>query len=294
MTTSIEWYAPGSATPLGFTTGPGSAFRILEADGFGPVDTPLTTIKSPSQIGETAVDISIPMRRVVLQMLAIPGIAGDIWDLRRELARAFAPQVPGRPVVLGRLRVLRTGRPAREVQCFVASSDIPVSKNQGVVLPVDVEFVAPYPFWTDVEDTQLLFSQAGGEQWALQFPHDIDSNNIEQTVDNQGDVEAPIVARMYGDITVARIRNLTTGLQLEITGNVPATQYIEVATGFGEKRVDLVTISTGARTSIMSRINLAKADFWSLVPGANVLRFEADINTSGRAELYFRQRFTGI
>ena len=37
-------------------------------------------------------------------------------------------------------------------------------------------------------------------------------------------------------MTTARIRNLTTGEQLEITGHIAATEYIEVSTAFGDKR----------------------------------------------------------
>jgi hypothetical protein len=55
-----------------------------------------------------------------------------------------------------------------------------------------------------------------------------------------------------------------------------------------------VVIATGARTAVMDRINLAKPDFWALRPGLNVVTFEADVNVSGRAELYWRQRQSGF
>ena len=53
-------------------------------------------------------------------------------------------------------------------------------------------------------------------------------------------------------------------------------------------------IATGARVPAMDRINLAKPDFWSLRPGLNLVTFEADVNVSGRAELYWRQRQSGF
>ena len=67
-----------------------------------------------------------------------------------------------------------------------------------------------------------------------------------------------------------------------------------MSTAFGDKRVELVVIATGARAPVMDRINLAKPDFWSLRPGLNVVTFEADVNVSGRAELYWRQRQSGF
>ena len=94
------------------------------------------------------------------------------------------------------------------------------------------------------------------------------SNNVVVEVANLGDVDAPVTARLYGDVTTARIRNLTTGEALEITGNIAATEYVEVSTAFGDKRVELVTIATGERTSVMDRINLAAARLLGAPPGA--------------------------
>lgn len=159
----------------------------------------------------------------------------------------------------------------------------------------DIEWEAPYPFWQDVADSSAQFQASGaGLQFPLYFPVVIPENNVEQGIINLGDVDAPIIARLYGDMTIVRLINETTGEVLEITGNIPATQYVEVATGFGEKKVELVTIATGARVSILDRVNLAKADFWSLRAGDNVVRFEADTNVSGYMQLYWRPRYTGV
>ena len=126
----------------------------------------------------------------------------------------------------------------------------------------------------------MLFTGTGGFAFAVEFPLEMTSNNVEVEIANLGDVDAPITARLYGDVTTARIRNLTTGEVLEITGNIAATEYVEVSTAFGDKRVEQVVIATGVRTSVMDRINLAKPDFWALRPGLNVVTFEADVNVS--------------
>jgi hypothetical protein len=125
-------------------------------------------------------------------------------------------------------------------------------------------------------------------------PEQVAPLRLAQAVANDGDVDAPVTARLYGDVTTARIRNLTTGEELEITGHIAAGEYVEVSTAFGDKRVELVVIATGVRTAVMDRINLAKPDFWSLRPGLNLVTFEADVNVSGRAELYWRQRQSGF
>jgi hypothetical protein len=162
------------------------------------------------------------------------------------------------------------------------------------IAPFDIEWLAPEPYWRAVADIQVLFTGAGGFGFAVTFPLEMTSNNVQVEIANDGDVDAPVTARLYGDATTTRIRNLTTGEELEITGHIAAGEYVEVSTAFGDKRVELVVIGTGVRTPAMDRINLAKPDFWSLRPGLNLVTFEADVNVSGRAELYWRQRQSGF
>jgi hypothetical protein len=308
----VEWYAPNEEQPLTFKGGVDSRFRLQEIDGLGPVDVKDVSVKSPGQAGVTRVDSSVPPRVVTLTGL-VQGVADDeevsskhyvpadrhelLWAARAELSRHLvaAPIRRGATLEMGRLRVYRAGvLPPLEVDALPQSVSLPSPKGVVDTVPFDVEFFAPSPYWREAADAQLLFQQAGGEEFPLQFSIDIASNNIQQEVSNLGDVDAPIIARMYGDVTDARIMNLTTGETLEVTGNIPATHYVEVSTGFGDKRIELVTIADGTRASNMDRLNLALDDFWALRPGVNLVKFEASVNTSGRAELLWRQRYSGI
>lgn len=296
MSTLIEWFPANGASTIAFTTGDSAPYRLLATLGLEPVDVEPIVIKSPNQPGATAVDVVVPPRVVTLSGLMQAATPAALWDLRDSLSRAMSQQPTrlGETYQLGRLRVTVEGRQPLEVDAMVRSNEIGRPKGVKSLAPFDIEFLAPYPYWKAIADTQVLFSAAGGFTFPMGLPDDQPSNNVIVDIDNTGDVDAPILARLYGDITVARLINITTDETLEISGNVPATKYLEVSTAFGDKRVEEVTIATGARVSVMDRINLAKPDFWVLRPGLNTVKFEADVNVSGRAELYWRRRQSGF
>ena len=296
MATLVEWFPADGSAPARFTTGPAAPLRLLRLEGTEPVAVEAVTIKSPNQPGATAVDVVVPPRVVSAGGLLAAASPTAAWDLRAALLRSLAQQPTrlGEAYALGRLRVTLDGRQPLELAALPRSSSVERPAGTKAVAPFDIEWLAPEPYWRATADTQVLFTGAGGFGFALSFPLAMTSNNVQVEVANDGDVDAPITARLYGDVTTARIRNLTTGEELEISGHIAAGEYIEVSTAFGDKRVELVVVATGARTAVMDRINLTKPDFWSLRPGLNVVTFEADVNVSGRAELYWRQRQSGF
>lgn len=295
MATVVEWY-PASGGSARFTTGTGASRRLISLDGLEAVPISPVSIKSPNQPGDTVVDVVLPGRTVTLVGLLQADTSAEVWDLRAALMRTLVQQPTrlGEEYALGRLRVTLDGRVALEIDALPASVKVERPNGTRTLAPFDIEFYCPNPFWKEIEDSQILFTGAGGFEWSLEFSLEMPSNNVEVEIVNEGDVDTPILARLYGDITTGRIMNLTTGETLEITGNLPATKYWEVDTRFGGKRVDEVTIATGASVSAMDKINLSLPDFWMLRPGTNVVKFEADTNTSGRAEMYWRERYSGF
>jgi hypothetical protein len=296
VATLVEWF-PADGSPLvRFTTGAVAPLRLMRLEGTEPVTVSPVEVKSPNQPGATAVDVIVPSRVVTLGGLLQATTPAAAWDLRAALLRSLVQQPTrlGETYRLGRLRVTLDGRPPLELRALPRSAHVERPGGTKAIAIFDLEWLAPEPYWRTTADSQVLFTGAGGFEYALEFPLGMTSNNVEVEIANLGDVDAPILARLYGDVTTARIRNLTTGEELEITGQIGATEYLEISTAFGDKRVDQVVITTGERTAVMDRINLAKPDFWALHPGLNVVSFEADVNVSGRAELYWRQRQSGF
>ncbi|HVM29532.1 MAG TPA: hypothetical protein VM305_01995 [Candidatus Limnocylindrales bacterium] len=296
MTTSIEW-TPPIGPVVAWRTGLDAVFRLLALDGIGPVGVTPQTVKSPGQPGETAVDTAVPGRVVTLSGLLQAADREALWTIRAQLAASLAAQPirEGQTQQLGRLRIARGDQAPLELVAMARSAATAAPAGSVGILPHDVEWYCPDPWWREVDDSSFTLEQAGaGLAFPVVFPLAIPSNNVEQDVENAGDVDAPVLARLYGDCTTARLRNLTYGETIEIGGNIPAGAYIEISTAFGDKRVEEVTIATGERAPAMDRLNLALADFWQLRPGSNRIRFEATTNVSGRAQLIWRQRYAGI
>lgn len=294
--TRLEYFPANGGAEILFTTGPDAAYRLVSLDGIGPMELNPQSIKSPGQTGETAVDVIVPPRVVVVQSLIQAPTPAALWPLRAALSRALViqPTRLGEEIETGRLRLTLPDSPPLELDVIPRSAAMPRGKS-GIIGTADIEFFAAYPYWREADDSLLVFETSGGGfEWGLEFSLEMESNNVQQEVDNQGDVDAPTLIRIFGDCTVARLLNLTTGETIEITGQIEADEYVEIVTGFGEKAVTLVNTVTDARISIMDRLNLALADFWHLRPGLNTVRFEADVNVSGRAEFFWRQRYSGV
>lgn len=301
--TLVEFFPADGGSKITLTTGNAAAYRLLMLNGIEPVAVEPQAIKSPSQVGETAVDAVVPPRVVVAQTLIQAASESDMWPLRAALARALVQQPVrrGATIGLGRLRVTADGRGALELDVIPRSAVIERVPGRGFLQMADIEWMAPHPYWREISDSRLLFeSDDGGFEFGLEFPLEMGTLNVEQEVDNQGDVDTSIIARIYGDLDTARMRNLTTGEVIEITGNIPdqasgdlVEPFVEINTAFGQKAITLYN-GDGTSESIMDRLNLEKADFWSLRPGLNVVKFEAETNTSGRAEIFWHQRYSGI
>jgi hypothetical protein len=297
--TALVW-TPPSGEAIEFRSGRAAPYRLISLDGIGPMSVGPIVRKSPGQIGETAVDVMVPSRVVVVQTLLQAIDRHELWNVRAALSRALVSEPAyGSDVTtypLGRLRMTeRVDQPDLELLCIPRSSSLPAPRASVGLVSADIEFFAPQPWWQSLYDEQLNFgSGAAGLEFPIEFDIEFLSNNVEQEAVNEGDVRAPVTWRVYGEVTTPKLTNVTTGEAIEVTGDVESDEYLEITTEFGGKRVEIVNTTTGARTNAMNRLNLSIADFWQLLPGANVVRFEAAVNTSGHALLLWRSRYSGI
>lgn len=303
MSTVVE-FTPPAGPLLSIEFDADAEFRGLAMAGTEPVEAQPLATRSPGQRGITMLDLMVPARTVSVQFFTQYFDPGEYWEKRSRLSRALVPQPPigiGVALDLGRLRITRDDALPRETDAIVKSVFMPIPKGAGKI-GVDVDFLCPFPYWRESVDTVVSLSGTGG---GVMFEGNIDTelpasgfqflgNDVQQILVNEGDVPAPLVMRLYGEATDVRLLNVTTGEVIEVTGYVPSSQYVEIDTHFGTKRIDLVTIADGSRTSVMDRLNLDKADFWLIRPGANTVRFEANSNVSGRAELTWRQLYGGL
>lgn len=250
--------------------------------------------KAPAQPGSTLTDTVIGERSSAVQFAILGKNANDYWTRRKEAAAALA--VPRSTIgdipPEGLLRAFRPGQPVVQVRCLPRAPR-ESGRPDRLSLVVDVEFIAHDPYWREETIVSVDLRADGGFEFPLEHPWESGANNIEQEVNNTGSVPAPMIARLYGEFTTGRLINVTTGETLEYTGAVAAGEHIEIDTSFGKKSVTHVA-TDGTRTPDMANMNLDISDFWSLIRGPQTVRFEADLNPSGYANIQYQTRHGGI
>lgn len=99
------------------------------------------------------------------------------------------------------------------------------------------------------------------------------------TLTNSGTATAPVVIRINGPVTNPTVRNVTTGQSLTLTATLASGDYIDV--------------DTAARTVLLNGTAdrysyLTTPQWWGIQPGANEIRYFADVTTASTATVTFR------
>lgn len=289
---------------------------LRRVEGIGSTAIEPQMMKLPFQMGETLLNTD-PQPRVVTMTIRIwaePVVdetgeeftaRQNLLFLRNLLAQALVvPPLerprPGDRPRMGRLLYFREGWPRVELEVIPRDSpqfsDIPGIDN---ACDADLEFVAPDPYWRDVEfSSHRLDPDPDQLQFPFEFPFEFEAFGARRTVRNVGDVPAPVIIRFFGPVQAggfARLRNATTGHYLEVAGPIGADEYVEVSTAFGDKRVERVDPDTGERENVLHRLDLAGSHFWLLVRGDNEIVFEAAGYSPGaRAVILWKNRYAGV
>jgi hypothetical protein len=294
-----EWYPSNGESPLLFKQH--TRMRVTAIDGLAGSAVDTVAASAPGQYGETLVDVTVAPRTISLTAVVQSRNMGESLEWRKVLSRSFLALRRNATAqnLMGTFRIYRDGPgglyddyPTLDILALPRNSP-QIEQLSPLAFRADIDLYCPYPFYRETSDRLQSFQSSGGFIWPVTFPLTIPSYNLQLDVDNQGDVDSPPIFRLYGDMTTVRMRNITTGQTIEITGNIPTGSYIEINTEFGQKSITLVD-SFGSRSNAFYRVNLAQAEFWWLQQGVNTVRMEADINISGRAEMAWRQRYAGV
>ena len=269
-------------------------------DGLSNTGSDPQTTKAPAQYGTTLIDNAINPRTIGITAAVEGTDHTNAMQLRSDFARAmFSPPrrysgINSGPQ-MGLLSIYRDGGlPPLEINAIPVDSP-QIQQVSDKAFLADMEFYCPYPYFQVQNDTYVALGVSAGFTWPVTFPLAMASFNVQVNVDNPGDVPVPVLLRMYGDSTTTRFINETTQEYIEITGNIPAANYVEINTEFGVKSVEVVLAANPLiRVNAINLLNLAMAQLWWLEPGNNVITYEANVNTSGFAQMYFRPRYAGV
>lgn len=254
---------------------------------------------TPGQLGTTLIGLSADARalQIGITVSAEEQNREDYWEKRDQLIAALATPLPrpGQDVseLLGTLKLYRPGKPVVKVLGVPIGSPRETGRPDPTSVAMDIVWYCPEPYWRPEEETESALA-ANATTFPLTFPLVLSSLNIEVDVDNVGHVDVPMVARIYGEVVNPRLRNAHTGEAFVFDYTVDEGDYIEISTHFGNKYVELVHPDGSRENLLGDGLVLAETTWWYLRRGLNVVRFEADNNISGHAELDWSPRYAGV
>lgn len=144
-------------------------------------------------------------------------------------------------------------------------------------------------------DTFRVAATPGGS--ALGFTTDITAGTVAplELIANSGDVDAPILAKVYGPATEVTLRNVTTGEEFTVTVTLADnTQWLQVDTTPGQQTIRKYT-AADTWTNAIAGLDLSDARLWLLRPGNNSARLEVVGGSAlTQAVVTYRNRYAGL
>jgi len=271
-------FTPSSGATLTFETGNAADYRLVDLQGIALPPLNPFTVKGPRQPGETLADVIVAPRIVELTGRLQAATEQELWNLRAAAIATLSVQ-PARlqgSLSLGLLTVEIDNMPVREIDAIAQSAELIRPRGAVPISPIDVEFYCPFPYWRPTADTTTAFVV-----------------NDTTDITNHGDVDTPIQVQFTGTtFTQVKIRNMTTGEDIIVDYTAASEDYLEVTTGYGDKRVQKLT--AGTAVSRMQDLDAADSIMWQLRPGVNSVKFECTGDAGATVDVIHRPLYSGL
>lgn len=286
---SVE-YINGYGQSLTLISGvPPFVLQTIEGTGGVPVD--VQTKKSPYQDGESYINTNIKPRPIPIHVAIMGNNDQHLKQLRAQMLRVFNPKAG-----IGILRYTFGGS-TLEIEAVVDTPPVFASgsANRGYGFQIAlVELLCPDPYWYDPTEVSLaLTGFTGGLELPFSFPLQFGDVGTEITIENNGDVEAPVTLQIYGGMSSLVLENLTTGQSITFVQAVDAGEHLEINTADGKKYVEKI-LADGTRDNAFNYID-PDSTFIKIIPGENLMRYTAtDLTEGSMVYLSYKHRYSGV
>lgn len=160
-----------------------------------------------------------------------------------------------------------------------------------------VTLVCDNPYLFDVEETVAQMSvDIPNMVFPLVFNPDMvlsTFTNKEVILNNLGDVPAPVRIQFLGVSVNPVVTNATTGEQIKVFKEILADEIMEITTGYGDKRVEIIK-PDGTRENAFQYIDLSSS-FFQLAVGENTITYDEDSGAdSAQVYIYYSNLYVGV
>lgn len=183
------------------------------------------------------------------------------------------------------------GNGERRIQLVVDTQSAPISSPGG--LDIGASWRCPSPFAEDAQatvSTVLPAAAGGGFGFPFSFPIDFTPGGGGAIdVNNQGNMPADWVVRIFGAATNPQVINNTTGETVGLGPGftIAAGDYIEI-----NSTDHTVTLNGDPNASRYYALSLSTLSWWRLQPGSNRVQFTATSpGATAAAEITFRSAY---
>ncbi|AFH60615.1 phage tail family protein [Paenibacillus caseinilyticus] len=266
------------------STGP---YFLTKLEGVAAVRTTVQLNKSPFQDGQTYLGNTLDVREITIEGSIVPG-AVTLEERRRTLMRVLNPKLG-----LGIVRYEDAGG-AKEIRAIAEESPVFPDKQHGVYQKFLISFLCPDPAFYDPRIQKVnLASFTGGISFPFSFP--ISFGRVGQfiTLNNRGDLDAPVLITFLGPLKNPVLENKTTGQMIKLVQEIPEGHRLEINTAFGQKTVTKIA-EDGTRSNAFHWV-APESEFWGLVPGENEISYQATEESKfGAVTLEYQPRYLGV
>lgn len=279
--------ARGHRVSLGKT----GTFRLVNVDDIGGLSATSQVFSGPFQDGTTPEgDPYFEAKVLAIEVLIV---SSNITEAYRQLSAILNPkqglgkliyEVDGAATQYGKVRTrMLPTKPAGD------------GKGDGYQMTSFMLEVFD-PLFTDLDYTEADVSSGGN---SFTFPLNISDSYVFDylnatgiIVDNQGDLETPVIVSMDGPLSAPLvIENETSGEKIVTQLAIADGERLTVSTEPDNLNVTLTTIATGAESVAFQYIDVSQTDFFQLALGPNTIKITAAGADVAAATVKFKNRY---
>lgn len=265
-----------------------SPLVIESLTGIGEVAADLQSQKSPYQDGDMHIDTILDPRFIDLEGSITKTDFKSIKNYRKHILRVCNPKLG-----LGRITLELDGD-LKEIDGTLDGSPSFPERGQNPFQKFMITWKCPDPYWKDPQEvSRALRAYQPLFKYPVTYPVIYGYSGDTTTLDNEGDVDAPVTIDIQGPIKNPQVRNLTTNEYIKLNRTLSADEVFHVDTNEQNKRVEIYR-----NGSVIEKAWGYLDDystFWKLIPGGNEIEYIADSGSNDAiVAVGWKSRYAGI
>lgn len=248
-------------------------------------------LSAQNQINMTE-NIGIYGSRVTSRKMPYRDISVDFARYgRKNRAEARETAIRFFSVISGILTVTYLDR-ARSINYEVCSL-VQSSKNVWDEFSAHLEITCPDPIFRSPKiESKQISTWVGGWKWPFSFPFRMRSRGEPRIVIiNNGHIDAPVEIEFHGPASEPVVRNVTTGEQIHIKGDVTEDEILYINTEKNTVEIE----KNGICSDAMQRFDYFTSTFFRLQAGDNVIEYETENESvPQRVVINYQERYLGV